>query len=74
MEIGDPVILTDANKLGKYGFRKGLKGSCNALTTVDGKRYIHFQPEYSREVFVIDASRCVVDEEAKKNSVPIEDK
>lgn len=64
MQTGDPVILTNAKDLGKYGFRKGLKGTCNAITHVDGVAYAMFRPNNQSEFFYIKKDRLVVDEEA----------
>ena len=72
IQVGDPVILTNAKDLGKYGFRKGMKGTCNALVNSDG-RWLYFQPANQKEVYVIDAGRCILDEKAKAESVPIEE-
>jgi len=73
INIGDPIILTNAKDLGSYGLRKGVKGTCNALVNVEGRKLLYFQPSYTKEVYVIDADRCVVDEEALENTVPIEE-
>lgn len=70
-ETGDPVILVNANDLGKYGFRKGIKGSANAIQNVDGDRYVLFMPTYTREMYWTQADRFVLDEEAKANQIPI---
>lgn len=70
-ETGDPVILTNAKDLGKYGFRKGLKGSCNAIQNIDGERYVLFMPNHTREMYWTDALRFELDEEAKANQLPV---
>lgn len=71
-ETGDPVILTDAAGLGKYGLTKNTKGTANAIVTVDGKRLVSFMPSYTMEMFYIDASRCVLDEQALEDKLPKE--
>lgn len=61
---GDRVRLIDATKLKKYGLSKGMKGWCNALTTVPGEGdYLYFMPDGTRQVFIIEASRAELDEE-----------
>ena len=64
INVGDPVILTDAKKLKKYGLHKGMKGTCNAFSVIpeDGD-YIHFMPDGAMKIFVIRAERLVLDEE-----------
>lgn len=70
-ETGDPVTLVNANGLGKYGFRKGIKGSANAIQNIDGERYVLFMPTYTREMYWTQALRFELDEEAKANQLPI---
>lgn len=73
IKVGDPVILIDAKDLGSYGFVKNIKGTCNALINVEGRKLLYFQPSYAKEVYVIDAERCILDQEALDKTVPIED-
>ena len=70
-ETGDPVTLTNAKGLGKYGFRKGRKGSANAIQNINGERYVLFMPNDTREMYWIEASRVELDEEAKAAMLPI---
>ena len=70
-ETGDPVILENANDLGKYGFRKGIKGSANAIQNIDGERYVLFMPTYTREMYWTQADRFILDVEAKAAEIPI---
>lgn len=72
-QIGDPVILTNAAGLGKYGFRKNLKGFANSLLVVDDIEYVMFQPFFENKFYYIQADRCVLDIEAKEQQVPIDD-
>tara|TARA_R110000772_G_scaffold64122_2_gene143390 strand:- start:2368 stop:2622 length:255 start_codon:yes stop_codon:yes gene_type:complete len=71
-ETGDPVILVNANDLGKYGFRTGLKGTANAIQNVGDDRYVLFMPNHTREMYWIDSTRFVLDEEAKASQLPID--
>lgn len=71
-ETGDPVILVNADKLGKYGLRKNTKGTANTIVTVDGKRIVSFMPSYTMEMFFIEADRCVLDEQALEDKLPKE--
>ena len=70
-ETGDPVTLINAKGLGKYGFRKGRKGSANAIQNINGERYVLFMPNNTREMFWIEASRVELDEVAKANQLPV---
>ena len=70
-ETGDPVTLINAKGLGKYGFRKGRKGSANAIQNINGERYVLFMPNETREMYWIEASRVELDEEAKEDMLPV---
>ena len=72
-ETGDPVILEDAKGLGKYGFRKGIKGTVNRIENIKGERYALFMPSYTREMYWIEAARCSLDAEALEEKVPTEE-
>jgi hypothetical protein len=70
-ETGDPVTLTNANDLGKYGFRKGIKGTVNRIENIEGSRLVLFMPNYTQEMYWIDSSRVELDEVAKANKIPV---
>lgn len=69
-ETGDPVILENADDLGKYGFHVGLKGTANAIQNVDGDRYILFMPNHTREMYWTQSLRFTLDVEAKAAKIP----
>jgi len=63
VKTGYPIILTDAKGMKKHGLFKGMKGFASSVMTVDDETYVFFMPDGIREVFVMDNSRFVVDEE-----------
>jgi hypothetical protein len=63
VKTGYPIILTDAKGMKKHGLFKGMKGFANSVMTVEGQTVVFFMPEGVREVFVMDTSRFIVDEE-----------
>ncbi len=73
IKIGDPIILDDAKGLGKYGLRRGMKGSANTLVNVDGQDLVAFMSVNDMKIFYIDRSRVVLDEEAAKLPEPEEE-
>ena len=73
IKIGDPIILDDAKGLGKYGLRRGMKGSANTLVNVDGQDLVAFMSVNDMKIFYIDRSRVVLDEEAAALPEPEEE-
>lgn len=73
IQLGDPVILTDAKGFGKYGFRKGIKGTANSLTNVEGKDLIMFMPTFELKTYWMALDRFELDEEALKQRSPVDE-
>lgn len=68
INTGDPVILTDAKGLKKYGLRKGIQGYANSVVHVpeEDNSYIQFMPDGTRQMFIISLDRVELDEERMK--------
>lgn len=64
IEIGDPVILDNAKDLGKYGLRRGMKGTANVIVNVDGQDLVAFMGVHDMKIYYIALDRVVLDEEA----------
>ena len=65
VSIGDPVILTDASGLKKYGFYKNMEGFANQVVTVDDETYVMFHPLGFHQMYYIGVDRVAVDQEKK---------
>lgn len=73
MQVGDPVILTNAKGLGKYGLRKNHKGHCNSRVNVDDKDIMAFMPDHEMKIYYVSEDRFVVDEERLAKENPLND-
>ena len=68
MEVGDPVILKNAQGLEMHNLKAGDIGMCNSIVNIPGcdEAYVYFMPQGTKRNYVIEASRVEVDEEAKE--------
>jgi hypothetical protein len=73
IKIGDPIILDDAKGLGKYGLRRGMKGTANVIVNVDDKDIVGFMGVHNMKIYYIALDRVVLDEEAAALPEPEEE-
>lgn len=67
IEVGDPVIITDAEGLEQYKIKEGDKGwASNVVSMPDGQHLVFFTPDDIRACFVMTSDRMKVDEERKE--------
>jgi len=72
IETGDPVKLVDASGLQEAGLTKGQLGWANSIATIPGDgTYVFFMPKDGKQMFVIQADRLEVDEEAKAAGITL---
>jgi len=64
IEIGSPLVLTDAKGLKKYGLVGGMIGWCNSKAAIEGDgTYVMFQPDQTNKFYWIKEDRLKVDED-----------
>ena len=64
IEVGDPVILVNAEGLEEYHLHKDQKGTANSLVNVDGQDLLMFMINEKCKMYWLAENRFVIDEEA----------